>query len=317
MPVKGANRSIICDTQYNTFIFITNDVFDLLKSGIVSLKDCTKSQYEITQYLVECNMGQYVENPENFPIIDFYSSDYPSKISNAVIDFNASSKHLYKLQSISDQLSALQCTALELRFYSHISYEILVNSIQSFNNSTVRSIYVSINYSSWMNDSLILKTLNLIDKLYRVTIFGDEENIIRKYTSVKMLIKTTEVLIDEEHCGYVSPYYFNSSLQFIKESLTANNCLNKKIAIDKDGFIKNCPAMAVNYGNIENTLLSEVVNKDCFKSIGIITKDKVTVCKDCEYRYICHDCRVFIDEPSNIYSKPSKCKYNPYEATWA
>jgi len=38
--------------------------------------------------------------------------------------------------------------------------------------------------------------------------------------------------------------------------------------------------------------------------------------KDCEFRYICTDCRVFIQEDTDILSKPLKCKYNPYEATW-
>ena len=38
--------------------------------------------------------------------------------------------------------------------------------------------------------------------------------------------------------------------------------------------------------------------------------------KDCEFRYICTDCRVFIQEDANILSKPLKCNYNPYTALW-
>jgi len=28
------------------------------------------------------------------------------------------------------------------------------------------------------------------------------------------------------------------------------------------------------------------------------------------------DCRVYLEQPSNIYSKPLKCGYDPYSATW-
>jgi hypothetical protein len=53
-----------------------------------------------------------------------------------------------------------------------------------------------------------------------------------------------------------------------------------------------------------------------FKDAWSINKDEILVCRDCEFRYICSDCRVFIEDPHNIYSKPAKCKYDPYSATW-
>jgi hypothetical protein len=53
-----------------------------------------------------------------------------------------------------------------------------------------------------------------------------------------------------------------------------------------------------------------------FKKLWQITKNQIDVCKDCEYRYMCTDCRCFIKDPQNIYSQPSKCNYNPYVAKW-
>lgn len=47
-----------------------------------------------------------------------------------------------------------------------------------------------------------------------------------------------------------------------------------------------------------------------------ITKDKITGCKDCEFRYICTDCRAYIEEPEDIYSKPLKCGYDPNTGEW-
>jgi hypothetical protein len=41
------------------------------------------------------------------------------------------------------------------------------------------------------------------------------------------------------------------------------------------------------------------------------------VCKDCEFRYICTDCRAYLEDPYNEYSKPLKCGYDPYTGEWS
>jgi len=53
-----------------------------------------------------------------------------------------------------------------------------------------------------------------------------------------------------------------------------------------------------------------------FKDLWSINKDQIEVCKDCEFRYVCTDCRAFITDPDNRYSKPSTCTYDPYTAQW-
>jgi hypothetical protein len=32
--------------------------------------------------------------------------------------------------------------------------------------------------------------------------------------------------------------------------------------------------------------------------------------------YICHDCRVYLQDPKNPLSKPAKCRYDPYQVRW-
>ena len=80
-----------------------------------------------------------------------------------------------------------------------------------------------------------------------------------------------------------------------------------------NGNIKNCPALKQCYGNIDDINISNVINTQKFSSYWSITKDQIHTCKDCEFRYICTDCRAFID---NILDKPKKCNYNPYIGQW-
>ena len=74
--------------------------------------------------------------------------------------------------------------------------------------------------------------------------------------------------------------------------------------------------MPKSFGNISNTTLSEAIDKPGFKDAWIISKDQIDVCKDCEFRYMCTDCRAHIKDANNIYSQPAKCPYNPYIAKW-
>ena len=62
--------------------------------------------------------------------------------------------------------------------------------------------------------------------------------------------------------------------------------------------------------------LDDVCKMDEFRMLWNINKDKIDVCKDCEFRYICTDCRAYIKDKRDIYSKPLKCNYDPYTATF-
>ena len=74
--------------------------------------------------------------------------------------------------------------------------------------------------------------------------------------------------------------------------------------------------MKESFGNIKETNLSDLINKQGFKKYWDIKKDDIAICKDCEFRHICTDCRAYIEDPQDIYSKPLKCGYNPYTNEW-
>ena len=92
--------------------------------------------------------------------------------------------------------------------------------------------------------------------------------------------------------------------------------LEAQITIDRHGNIKNCPSRPEQYGNIENISLAETLNDPVFKKWWYIHKDEIEVCRDCEFRYNCTDCRAFLKDSDDIYSKPLKCGYNPYSNVW-
>ena len=73
--------------------------------------------------------------------------------------------------------------------------------------------------------------------------------------------------IDSRACGMIDMKYFSVNISSFTESLNHNSCLNRKISIDLDGNIKNCPSMAQDFGNIKEVSLQEALNHKDFKKI--------------------------------------------------
>lgn len=66
--------------------------------------------------------------------------------------------------------------------------------------------------------------------------------------------------------------------------------------------------------------MTEILESSILKETWELTKDKVLVCKHCEYRYACFDCRPLAEGLScgKSYSNAPypRCTYNPYTGEW-
>jgi len=125
-----------------------------------------------------------------------------------------------------------------------------------------------------------------------------------------------QVINSCEACGIINmKSLYVPTVQGFMENVQYNGCLNRKISVDENGDIKNCPSMQKSYGNIKEVSLSTALNPD-FKKQWKINKDSIEVCRDCEFRYICTDCRAYVSKPGTKGSKPAKCSYDPYTAEW-
>ena len=59
---------------------------------------------------------------------------------------------------------------------------------------------------------------------------------------------------------------------------------------------------------------AEIVYSKEFRQCWSIKKDNIKVCKDCELRYNCIDCRAGHQVDNG--SKPVGCNYDPYKLIW-
>lgn len=325
IPVKGFNRSVICDTKNNNYHIIPNGLFDILEIYNGKTIGDIKNDFEYEdhetideyfQFLMDNNLIFFNSNPKLFPKISTVWNT-PSLITNIIIDYN---EHIHDFEALITQFEKLKCSYIQLRFYKIISLD-YINSIVKILEKE-KSRIVSIDFILPFYKNFNIEQLNILlsenTRIHSIIIYNSPYDKINKPINQNMgyVMLVKRKIINEKHCGIINDGYFYSNIKLFTESHHHNTCLNKKISIDKDGNIKNCPSMTESFGNIKDVTLEEAINHPNFKKYWNITKDQIEVCKDCEFRHICTDCRAYTENPENQYSKPLKCGYNPYTNVW-
>lgn len=95
-------------------------------------------------------------------------------------------------------------------------------------------------------------------------------------------------------------------------------CWNGKVAITPSGDVIPCVfARDLVVGNVLKSGLEDILSSRELKDLWKITLDDVEVCRDCEYRYACFDCRALpYSITKNLLARLPACAYNPYTGQW-
>ncbi len=123
--------------------------------------------------------------------------------------------------------------------------------------------------------------------------------------------------------GLMTAPSFTVDRDTLSRYLSGHSCLLGKIAITDTGDVLPCIfSRNLVVGNIQESLLKDVVTGQKLEVVWKSTKDNVLVCRDCEYRYVCFDCRPLSEGVNRgrgeYLSAPyPRCTYNPYTGEWA
>ncbi|HCA09960.1 grasp-with-spasm system SPASM domain peptide maturase [Chryseobacterium sp.] len=326
--VKGVSRSSICDLQRKKIHLIPNAFGDLFQEDRYINIPETISQLDhegkeiLQEYFdfIEENELAFYCSPDDLSLFPKMSEEwlFPAHISHCILD--AWHEFPYFNESFLKQLEILCCNFIQFRFFKKVSWQELDRIMAQINPSQIKSIEIIMPLDKEDNEfyKKIEYFVNENRKISNLTISGAAEKKIYKegLHGMGFILQTEKPINNQHHCGIVDSSLFSINVSTYNESLTYNSCLNRKISIDTEGNIKNCPSMKENFGNIKNSSLQEALNHPAFKKYWNIAKDEIVKCKDCEFRHICTDCRAYIDDPDNIYSAPLKCGYNPHTCEW-
>lgn len=321
--VRGNSMSLICDLQRRSYHHIPNDMYDImtfLKEN--SIEQCYDHYGRGNKSIIKSYLDFLTKNDLAFidskimkelPPIDLQWDAY-SSITNCIFELSDNS---VDYSAFLKNLLTHNIDAVEIRCYDDISLSKMNSFLELFRFSTVYNIKIIMRWSDWMT---VDELTNLADDFLNISTIivhsAPEDEVIKILKDSTTLLFSMVSIDSKLCCGNIHPKYFATNMELFTESQQHNTCLNRKLSIDKDGFIRNCPSMQNDFGHVSTTSLEEVLNHPQLKKYWFINKEQVSVCKDCEFRHVCTDCRAFLDDPQDDLSKPLKCGYNPYTNEW-
>ena len=336
--VSGAKRFTIIDYQRGNLYFISKEYFSLLEKmnrkplssieDTIFDKESRKNFLKFLKTMLSYEVGFLTESLELFPerSDEIFDTDLISLFDVIIeIDPTSFSKKLFK--SLCSDLKDLRCKDFQIRLFSKFNLKLLDQVVKTIDTTCANYIEIHCDY---FEDSNLQEQLHrfiennpLVSNIYlygaprpeKLTIFND---IPGRHPLILGYVYFINYPFNNGNCcGIINMETLTySSINTHNRLHKRNGCLDRKIAIDKEGNIKNCPSMNIQYGNINNISIKEVVETEDFQKLWFINKDQISVCKVCEYRYNCTDCRAFLMDPDNLYSKPLKCGYNPFTGKW-
>ena len=319
ISVKGYFQGLIVDLKGQDFSIVPNSLIDFIEESKSMTINNIREKYaddqeiinEYAEFLLSKKYAILSGQTENyFPLINLKWS-IPTHISNAILELNS-----WNAIQIINELSNLKCYYIEIRILAStvIERDQFYHILNTIESSKIINCVLMLDFSNFHQE---IENISNFNKVNSVCLFNAMEKD-NEFVQIKKLnvYYTAQNLINNSECGKINKGYFSINKSLFTESQHFNTCLNKKISIDAEGEIKNCPSMTKSFGNIKDTTLKEALEKQGFKDYWGIRKDDIDVCKDCEFRYMCTDCRAYIKDENNIYSQPAKCNYNPYIAKW-
>ncbi|UKB84598.1 grasp-with-spasm system SPASM domain peptide maturase [Chryseobacterium sp. MEBOG06] len=324
---KGISRILISDLQRNISELYHLELYEIIEelkiNSIENIlqnydQESQKVLWEYIDFLLENEYGFITENDwnHNFPSLSFEYHDY-NKISDLFIELG-NIDILYKIQA--------SIESLEIRYliiYSQINFplEDFLKIDQLFSHTPLENIEIYSPFHSDINLAFVENLENNTSRISNLTFYSCNNVPFKTRKNFRFIIHFSPENLKIFSCGKVDIKHFNTNLPKVLEALNHNSCLHKKIGIDINGNIKNCPLMPESYGNINNSSLEDALAKPDFKRYWNLTKDGIEICKDCEFRYVCTDCRAYTerthtDKNRLDISKPLKCGYNPYTTKW-
>lgn len=306
--VEGYQRAIIYDLQKSCYYFVPkyikyfegNTLSDIYKKEELY----NNSRYWI-DFIFEKQLGFLcpTKNYHNFIKIDL-TWTMPSNITNAILQID---RYSINIKNVFSQLEEVHCQHL-LLLVEDID---IINIIKDLTiESNFKSIDIIIKRCTYTDKELINCIKSNVRIKNIVVCSSDFDKIIYFDRNLEQRILQTKNN-NIFNCRRKNNNY-TINIFFFTEALCYNTCLNRKIFIDSKGNVKNCPNMAKAYGNINDTKLCYLIDNSSFKELWTLNKDNINICKDCEFRYACTDCRAFVKSPISKYSQPIRCRYNPY-----
>jgi SPASM domain peptide maturase of grasp-with-spasm system len=321
--VEGKAASLIYDVERAAFYELPNDFLEIMNLAAVSDVASVKAHYNHEQdeaiesffnQFVESEMGFYTTEPGCFPDIQF-DWEQPYELTNAIIERDRLS--VYDLADVINQLNALGCRAVQLRFRDQADIKTLVLAVGYFRDLRIQHLELLLPYDSFLQNEHLFELAIGEERLYRIIVYAAPEECVvphenTLYSKLLFCLKK-DIRIDTREI--IEPMRFRTNIELFSEAQHFNTGLNRKVSVSNTGAIQNYPGHETVFGNVTTDKIAAIIKTKAFREKWTITNDQVETCRDCQFRYACVSNSDIATANSKMY-KTSMCNFDPSSNTW-
>lgn len=334
--VNGVKRCLLIDYNQNIAYYISREYYQFIHYINGKEVDMIRKEMEdeesirnfddFIQQMVSRQLAFLTEMPELFPPISLALNDDKNGLRNAIIELDDTCFNEASFELLCHDLSELNCKDIQIRLHSPLNLCFLSLILSKLDETEALYVEIHLTYTTDVIEKQIKDFIEHWAIVSNVFVYNSpsvyKTQVVNEIEGYALISLGTIYFLNYPFdngkcCGQI----FLENLDFTGFEtnnllMQKNGCLYKKVAIDINGNIHNCPSMPQTYGNICDTRLASILHNKQFTKCWNINKDKIKVCRDCEFRYNCTDCRAFLSDPSDPCSKPAKCGYNPCKCIW-
>lgn len=300
---KGRFCAAIFDIEQNSYTNIPLSWYKIINDelhGDIELCNLDKKTKKVVDFLIKNNLVILSDFKLNFISID-KKWDIPFEFHTLIIDATS-------FQSFIRMIDVMPNRRISMFTQIRLFYITAINEIKCIIENLVRKKYYNIEIiTNKHSEAHLYEYKSLLSQypyhLSKLVIMGAYNKTINE-----RLILNKEYMEDDKICGKMGVDLLSINIETYKKYYRGNTCLWKKISIDKNGYIKNCPSMKFTYGTIFTTDIMSVLSNQTYKNYSELSREKIEVCNNCELRIFCIDCRAFTLH-NKRYGVPSKCYY--------
>lgn len=316
LSVKGINRGIIIDFQRKNYFTIPNQIIDLInkysdKEIYFLFKDFQNDKITLKKYIRFFLSNELVivsNNTKRYPAIS-NSFEKPYNLDTITLDSAISTS--ISQDFLENKIDNLGVSNLKI-ICKDYDLAKLTQILKFINKSKVKSVVLYIKHIGGLESELI-KLQNKFARIAEVIFYEVNKDELKKSKFIyetNTLEETLSMKINNQDNFLLNRFNFNESLKY-------SLAYNRTIYIDSFGNIKRYISDESIFGNVATHDLNEIVFNPEITDFWEINKDKIKICQDCEFRYVCPDGSIPLKTAENkYYTHSQSCNYNPYTNKW-
>jgi len=296
--VRGKQWGAVYLLNRNRIERLPLGIYDLIKELDETPVSYVEKNYrngvvqEWIEYFLKYSLGFLTDEPNRFTRLP---EEYlkPSLLQRGQIEYDLHNPN-YDIGVAIASFEELLCKHLELRIVGRsVGLADIHEFLSLFDDCCSRSILLLIEKSSLKTHELN-KLLQMHPKIYRIILFEQPPISISQQWLLTTVKKSYQELTSRPWdlgCTIIS-------MSFYLESLQHNTFYHKKMAISRDGYIKNDLILTANFGRIlqEKDTVLEVYRSDLFRQFWDVSVDRIEGLKDSELRYALYPARALYEQ---------------------